>query len=327
MTALRTLLLACTIGVGIAQAEQPGRELRLALLQYGTVSWEIDTLLHHRLDEAAGVNLEITPVGSPNAAVVALQGGAVDAVVSDWIWVARQRAEGRTWTFAPYSLAVGSVLVRPDAEIERLEQLAGKKLGVAGGPVDKSWLLLRAYARQTLGEDLADLVEPTYGAPPLLNELALRGDLPALINYWHYGARLEAAGFRPLISVSQVLQGLGVERPVPLLGWVFDQNWADAHAATMNAFLQATYRAKAILAESDAEWERLRPLTRAEDDATLVELREAYRDGIPRHFDAADRAAAARVFEILAEEGGSDLVGSATRLPEGTFWDGFQPSP
>lgn len=327
MMALRLLLLVWALGVGAAHAQQTANELRLALLQYGTVSWEIDTLLHHGLDEEAGISLAITPVGSPNAAVVALQGGAVDAVVSDWIWVARQRAEDRSWTFAPYSLAVGSLLVRPEVEIEGLDALAGYKLGVAGGPVDKSWLLIRAYSRQTLGQDLAELVEPTFGAPPLLNELALRGDLPALINYWHYAARLEAAGFRPLISVSQVLKELGVERPIPLLGWVFDQGWANAQATTVNAFLRATYRAKAILAESDAEWERLRPLTRAEDDATLLELREAYRKGIPQHFDAADRAAAAQVFEILAAEGGSELVGSATRLPEGTFWDGFQPGP
>ena len=322
-----SLLLALFASGSSAFAAQTTATIRLALLQYGTVSWEIDTLQHYGLDRKLGVQLAITPVGSPTAALVALQGGAVDAVVSDWIWVARQRAEGRPWTFVPYSLTVGSLLVSPTAGIERLQDLAGKRLGVAGGPVDKSWLLLRAYGRQRLGQDLAELAEPTYGAPPLLNELALRGDLPALVNYWHYAARLEAQGFQPLISMQQVLEALGVEQPVPLLGWVFDEAWAAANSDTLLAFLRASYQAKRILAESDEEWQRLRPLTRAEDERTLHALRDAYRAGIPQRFGEAERAAAAEVLGILVEVGGSTLVGSATGVPAGTFWDGFQPGP
>jgi NitT/TauT family transport system substrate-binding protein len=320
------VLLGLVLATSAAFADEPPT-IRLAVLQYGTVSWELDTLLHHGLDSEEGIRLEITRLGSSNAAAVALQGGAVDAIVSDWIWVARQRADGRPWTLVPFSQAVGSLLVSPDSNIDSLADLAGKALGVAGGPLDKSWLLLRAYAQRLLNQDLIELVEPTYGAPPLLNELALRGDLPALINFWHYAARLQVAGFRPLISVEQALTELGVERPVPLLGWVFDENWAASHAETLRAFLRASYRAKDILATSDAEWERLRVLTRAEDDATLEALRAAFRNGIPREFGEPERAAAAQVFAILAQEGGAELVGSATSLPAGTFWDGFRITP
>ena len=80
-------------------------------------------------------------------------------IVTDWIWVSRQRAQGRLYAFVPYSLTVGSLMVRPDAGIRTLGDLRGKRVGVAGGPIDKSWLLLRAYARRTLGEDLTKLAE------------------------------------------------------------------------------------------------------------------------------------------------------------------------
>ena len=108
--------------------------------------------------------------------------------------MSRQRAEGRPYTFVPYSLTVGGLIVRPDSGIRELADLRGKRLGVAGGPVDKSWLFFRAYGRRVLGEDLGKLVEPSFGGPPLLNELVLRGELPAVLNYWQYGARLKAAG-------------------------------------------------------------------------------------------------------------------------------------
>jgi len=298
--------------------------LRVGVLQFGTVSWEMDVVEHHKLAERLGVELEVVPLSSTNALSVALQSGDVDLVVGDWIWVSRQRAAGREFTSFPYSLAVGSLLVRPKAGIESLEDLSGKRLGVAGGPVDKSWLLLRAYSREQVGEDLADIVEPTFAAPPLLNELALKGDIPAVINYWHYAARLQAAGMEPLIEVNQVLPRLGIKESVPLLVWIFDQEWAEEHRKLVNGFLRATYAAKEILAESEAEWQRIRPLTNAENEATLRLLREAYRQGIPQRFGRAEIKAATQVFEILAREGGPELVGSSTTLSPGTFWKDFE---
>jgi NitT/TauT family transport system substrate-binding protein len=304
-----------------AQELQP---LRVGVLQFGTVSWELDVVERHKLAEREGLALEIVPLSSTNALNVALQSGDVDMVVGDWIWVSRQRAAHRYFTSFPYSLQVGALLVQPKAGLRSLEDLSGKRLGVAGGPVDKSWLLIRAYARQVLGEDLADLVSPTYGAPPLLNQLALNGELPAVINYWHYGARLQAAGMRPLISVEGLMPKLGVRAPVPLLVWMFSEGWARDNPELVNGFLRATYAAKKILAASQAEWERIQPLTQAENDAILRLLREAYRQGIPRRFGEVEIEAAQKVFAILAREGGTELVGPSETLSPGTFWRGFQ---
>jgi NitT/TauT family transport system substrate-binding protein len=304
-----------------AKALQP---LRVGVLQYGTVSWEIAVIQHHKLAEREGVKLDVVPLSSTNALNVALQSGDVDMVVGDWIWVSRQRAARRDFTAVPYSTAVGSLLVQKNAGIHLLEDLRGKRVGVAGGPVDKSWLLLRAYAEKTMGEDLADVVTPTFAAPPLLNELALKGNLPALLNYWHYAARLQAAGMKPLIDVNQILPKLGVSESVPLLVWVFNQDWADEHRDVVTGFLRATYAAKHILAKSEAEWRRITPLVKPENDATLQALRYQYRQGIPTYFGEAEIKAAAQVFKILARVGGSELVGPSTSLSPGTFWRGFK---
>ena len=173
--------------------------------------------------------------GSKRATSVALQGGGADVIVTDWIWVSRQRAEGRDYAFAPYSLSVGALMVRPDSGIAELADLTGRKVGIAGGPVDKSWLLLQAYAKRG-GLDLAAAVEPTFGAPPLLNELMQRGDLPAVLNFWHYNARLKAAGMKELLPAVEILPALGVERPIPLLGWVFNRSWANENRDAVAGF-------------------------------------------------------------------------------------------
>lgn len=225
LDSIGALLLALSL-VGAVQAA----EIRVGVLQFGTVSWELDTIHHHGPARQEGVTLQVVPLASKSATQVASQGGAVDVIVTDWIWVSRQRAEGRDYTFVPYSTAVGELMVDRTAGIGALAGLdEGRRVGVAGGPLDKGWLLLRAYSRRTLGEDMARLSEPNLAAPPLLNELALRGELPAVLNYWHYAARLKAGGMDTLLSVSGIPKGLGVEQRVPLVGWVFQGHWADRH--------------------------------------------------------------------------------------------------
>ena len=317
------LLTALALSTAMSSAVAAERVLvRVGVLQFGTVSWELEVMQRHGLAERAGVELRIVPLALKDAANVAIQGSEVDVIANDWIWVSRMRSEGSDYVFAPYSQAVGGISVRPDAGVAQFADLRGKRLGVAGGALDKSWLLLRAYARRTVGEDAATFLRPQFAAPPLLNELVLRGELPAAMNFWHYTARLSAAGMKELITMPQILAGLGIEDELPLVGWVFRERWARDNAAAIAGFLRASDEAKALMLESDAVWEDLRPLMRAENEETFVALREGFRAGIPRTgIDEAERVAA-RVFDILAAEGGEALVGKARALAPGTFWRG-----
>lgn len=320
------LPLAALLALGLnalpAQAAEPAT-IRVGVLQFGTVSWELEVMQKHGFAEREGIKLQIVPLALKDASNVAIQGGAVDLIVNDWLWVARQRADGRDFTFVPHSTAVGSIMVKADSGFKNLADLRGKSLGVAGGPVDKSWLFLRAYSRKVLGEDAAKVVKPAFVAPPLLNELALRGEMPAAMNFWHYAAKLRAAGWRELIGMPDMLAELGIDRSLPLVGWVFSERWANANPATIAAFLRASAATKKLLAESDPVWEELRTLTKAENTATLHALRDGYRAGLPPTGAAAAKAgevAATKAFVILAQEGGKEVVGNATSLAPGVFW-------
>jgi len=90
-------------------AETP--TLRASVLKFGTVNWELDVIKHNGFDTANGFNLEVSGVAGSAAAQVAFQGGETDVIVSDWLWVARQRAAGNDFVFIPYSRAVGGMLV------------------------------------------------------------------------------------------------------------------------------------------------------------------------------------------------------------------------
>jgi NitT/TauT family transport system substrate-binding protein len=316
---LAVLALAAASAAPAARAADLGT-VKVGVLKFGTVNWELDVIKAHGLDAREGFTLEVQPFGANDAADVALMGGAVDAIVEDWLFVSRQRAEGVPLTFIPYSSNVGAVMVGPDSGIAGVADLKGKKLGIAGGPLDKGWLMLQAYAKRSVGMDLAAEVEPVYGAPPLLTEKLKSGELDAVLNYWHFGARLEADGYRRLIGIGEVQEALGVPASVPQLGYVFKEGWADGHADLVEAFARASRAAKEIMRTSDEEWRRLMPVTRAEDEAELDAYMRRYREGIVEHWGEQQQTDAAKLYAVLAELGGEELVGSATELAPGTFW-------
>lgn len=305
---------------GLGTTELWAKKLRVGVLKFGTVNWELNVIEHHGFAQAEGVDLEVVKLASKNATAVALQSGDVDMIVTDWVWVSRQRAEGEDLSFFPYSRTVGSLMVAKDSGINSLKDLQGKRLGIAGGPVDKSWLIVRALAKQQHRIDLNASVEKVFGAPPLLNQQILSGKLDAVINFWHYVARLEAKGLRPLVTIGGAVESLGAGSDVPMLGYAFREGWANASKEVVQGFARASRTAKALLAKSQAEWDRLRPKMKAKDNATFNALRDGYRAGIPASWGAAERAAAKRLFAVLAQQGGKKLVGKSLGLQAGTFW-------
>ncbi len=324
MRKLLSCLLIWMVSILLSNAfAEPLVPIRVGVLEFGTVNWELEVIRNQELAKKRGIDLKIIPLASGDASAIALQGDAVDMIVTDWIWVSRQRAEGNPYTFAPFSNVVGSVMVKSDSGIKQLNDLKDKKLGIAGGPSDKSWLLLRAYAQRKLGVDLTRFTQPTYAAPPLLNELAVRGQVDAVLNHWNYAARLEVLGMHSLIGVPEILKGLGIDKPIPILGWVFREEWAAAHSEAVKNFLAASYEAKAMLAKTEPPWEIIRTKMRAENDTVFRALQASFRAGIPICTDPDSLTAVIDTFKILADAGGEKLVGKSKALSVGTFWSGF----
>jgi NitT/TauT family transport system substrate-binding protein len=317
----RRLLLGATLPatIGTLRAE-PMVPIRAGVLRFGTVSWEVDVIRHHALDTGAHVAIQPVELASAQAAQVALQAGDVDTIVGDWLFVARQRGTGADWTFVPFSNAVGALIAPADSPVRDVPDLAGRSLGIAGSPLDKSWLILRAYAAQRFGLDLNAKTNKTFGSPPLLAEQMKLGRLDAVLTFWPFAAKAEAGGARRILAVEDAVAALGVEAGAPYLGYIFAQHWAEQNPDGIDGFIAASRGARAVLASSDAEWQRVRPLTGAADDAELERLRDWYRRGMPRTWGEAERRAAGQLFDLLAKIGGPDLVGPIAAIPPGTFW-------
>jgi NitT/TauT family transport system substrate-binding protein len=301
------------------------KKIELGLQTTGTAAWEIAAMQTSHIDEHFGIDVEIRDVANSGAGQVALQAREVNVILSDFVWTSIQRHAGADFTFVPHSLSVGGLMVMPDGPIQSIEDLDGASIAIAGGPVDKSYVVLQAYYAAKTGGSLPEVIDAQFGAPPLVNELLLSGDVGAALNFWHFNTRATVEGAVELISVPDMLRELGVERTPPLLGWVFSERWAHSHHDEITRFLDASYETKKRLLEDDELWNKIRPVM-GEDlsDEVFIALRDNYRRGIVTSYDQADIDAAAQSFALMVRYGGVELVGDNPEIAEGTFWDGFR---
>jgi NitT/TauT family transport system substrate-binding protein len=229
------------------------------------------------------------------------------------------RATGSDFTFYPYSNTSGALVVSKNSPIHSIKDLKGKRLGIAGGELDKNWLLLQALA----GQEQLDLnvsVEKVFAAPPLITEQLKQNRVDAALTYWHFAARLEAQDYRQIIDGKGILKGLGIQEDVPSLGYVFKQSWANEHKQAVNGFFNASKQAKNQLCTSDAAWQKIIPLTQADDLPTQTKLRQRYCEGGIEHWGEQEQLAAGRIYTMLRALSNNQLTGQSENLQPGTFW-------
>ena len=299
------------------------QKVRVGVLKFGTVSWELDTLKHHGFDAANGIDLEVAYFAGEDATNVAMLAGEIDIIVSDWLWVSRQRTEGSDITLAPYSTAVGAIMVSQESPIKTPRRSQGTE--------DRC---RRRSARQELASHPGlgtarsrdrphDGNEIVFGAPPLWPKRRCNGELDAVLNFWHFCARLEANGFRRLVGANDAAKALGASATVSALGYVFHEKWANRESGCRHGFCQgirsrqghslpdqttsgcALHRSFGLKARN---WK---------DCATAIAK------GIPRRPVADEEADAAKLYRVLAQIGGEKLVGKSPEMAPGTFWPGL----
>jgi NitT/TauT family transport system substrate-binding protein len=318
MKSIPRVTLIAVLALAATSANAADR-IRMAVQRTGTLSWEIEVLKAHGLDKKADLQIDALELASPEAGKIAIKGGSADMFLSDWLYVSRERSLGDNLVFYPSSSTVGAVMVPALSSIKTVTDLRGKKLAVAGGPLDKSWLLLQGLARRS-SLDLRRQANIVYGAPPLLTEKALQGENEATLTYWNFCAELEAKGYRRAIQTADVMRQLGAKGTVAILGYTFDGAWAAKNRSAVDRFLEATRQAKEILASSEAEWTRLAPRIGVSDPKALALYRQRYAEGIVRRPLTEEEADARALYGVLAEVGGTELVGPARELDRGTFY-------
>jgi len=281
MAALVCLLLTLSGSVHAREGAPDLPVLSVSVLQFGTAHWELDHLLHRELDREHGYRLELKPVANLPASRLAVTSGSVHGAVADLLWAQSRFQAGTPYLYVPFSSQIGDIVVPDSSTIRSVADLPGKHIGVAGGPDSKGWILLKKVA-QRQGINLQESAELQFAAPPLLSQALKRGQVDVIVTYWHFAARLRGeGGWQSAFSMADLLTELGLDRNLPVLGYVFPESWAKDNGPLIDRFAASLQQAKAELAETKSHWQRLRPLMGDPDDSVFAALREGFVAGTP----------------------------------------------
>ena len=124
---------------------------------------------------------------------------------------------------------------------------------------------------------------------------------------------------RPAIPMQDVVKGLGAP------GW---SPWSATcstvagrnNRAPLERFFAATNKAEKILVNSPAEWQRLAPRIGVTDAGALDVYRRRFLEGLPQRPLADEVADARALYHVLAEIGGTDLVGPSRDRSRHVLW-------
>jgi len=281
MAAVLGLLLSLAGSVHAQEKASDLPVLSVSVLQFGTAHWELDHLLNRELDREHGYRLELKPVANLPASRLAVTSGSVHGAVADLLWAQSRFQAGTSYFYIPFSSQIGDIVVEENSTIRSVADMADKRIGVAGGPDSKGWILLQTVA-QRQGINLEESAELQFAAPPLLSQALKRGQVDVIVTYWHFAARLRGeGGWRSAFSMVDLLTELDLDRNLPVLGYVFPANWARDNGLLIDCFAASLQQAKAELAERKVYWQRLRPLMGDPDDNVFEALREGFVAGTP----------------------------------------------
>ncbi|MDR9424524.1 MAG: ABC transporter substrate-binding protein [Marinobacter sp.] len=274
-----SVLISSAHGSGKNSGQLP--VLSISVLQFGTAHWELDHILYSGLDRQNGYQLELKPVANLPASRLAVTSGSVNGAVADLLWAQSRFQAGTPYLYVPFSSQIGDIVVGESSTIGSVEDLEGKRIGVAGGPDSKGWILLRKVAEQQ-GINLNESAEVQFAAPPLLSQALKRGQVDVIVTYWHFAARLIGeGGWRSAFRMSDLLDAMGMDRNLPVLGYVFPAPWANEHGELVQGFAKSLSEAKAELAEDESHWQRLRPLMGSPEEGVFQALWQGFVAGTP----------------------------------------------
>ena len=194
-------------------------------------------------------------------------------IVTDWLWVARQRAQGKDYRFILIQRRL-----KPDCENDspiktrRFERIQGWD---REGPLDKSWLILRAYAMQEHGMDLKG-DKNKFWRPPMM-KAALTGETYAADQFLALLSQDESQGNAVCDSVDDAALALDLIR---IRCWLCCRGAAADKPRDCGGFGQCQ-PCKGVLGADEAAWEHLKGRMKPKSDAEFTALIEGFRAEFP----------------------------------------------
>jgi len=320
------LALAIASTLGFAAAQNLPR-VNAAMEAVGTFSWIVHAMDTFGIDVLNGIDVVGTTYASKQATEIALRSGDADVTVDDFLGAVIMRGNDvQVTAIYPFAKAVGGLVVPVDSDVQSIADLRGTTIA-AGSLRDKSLLILRALTISQYGFDPQVDGEVIAAAPPLMIQLVSNGEVGGALPFWHFVARIEAAGDgREVMAVTGMLEELGLPSDLPILMILARDDFdAELKRAFLSAFVETVELMKSLPSD-DAFWQSILDLgLYSLPDASLFPaVIERWKQGTPDAWTEDSIDAMVALSQSLLDIGGPEVLGVES-VPRDAYTTAFNP--
>jgi ABC-type nitrate/sulfonate/bicarbonate transport system substrate-binding protein len=312
MAAVATLAPA----VHAADVKGDGSKVRVIFNPAGTNSFPASVMQKFNLGPKYGFELQLIPANTTQAQVTALQSGAAEVAVLDWLDISRLKNAGVNMVgIAPFLRFGADFFVVPaSSTIKNFGDLKGKKVGTYSRTT-LNWVVARAVSQQVYKFDIEKESTLQEGAVGLLRGLVENNQVDAALIFNSLTPGLVVSGKgRVLVKITDLINQVGLPE-IPFLLYAIDANYATAHPANTKAFLAAYRESIDILQTNDQVWMD-RAVEMKMDEQALAIFRGEARTDIMKTFSTTTDVDIRKTFAaLLAIAGPGDLGLNA--IPDG----------
>ena len=222
--------------------------LRIGYMPNYASMWAVMTGINHGEFAEEGITIELTPFQDGPSEIAAMEGGSIDLA---YIGKGAHRLciLGSAIIFAPSSVHTSDkVIVTAESGIQKLEDLAGKKIGYNPGSSSETTLdNALATAGLTRDDVTLNALDPDYMVAAMLS-----GDLDACVTWNPYSNQI-------LTSLEGSWEIEFTDGSTNMSSWICLPGYAETNSETLIRFSRALYKAmdwgsKPENADQVAQW-------------------------------------------------------------------------
>ncbi len=268
--------------------------------------------------EKAGIEVSFEEFADAGALYTAYRAGRVDGGLSGIPSVANLVATGvdRKVVFG-MNRTTNGILVRSDSDIASLSDIKGKKIALFGGAIGSSVNMFFSLCREFFGVNPTKDCEVQYGAPDLIAELLVRGEVDLALTLDPAGVKQVVAGSCKYIGDQGVVLEERLSIPAIAQCWDFSSKYIDENPEAVEAFKRINLDYQTRFNNDQSLWDAaLKELYGISDQKILDTVYQNQKGRQIETWGDTEKDQVATLLEFLSKNGEPDFL---PKIPSGLF--------
>lgn len=297
--------------------------LRFSSIVNASQSYIPVLMMEKGIGKKYGLDIQLIPLSTTGQQWTSMRAGDADISSGSVLDLLRQRQAGlKAKAIRGFSTFGNAILAPPDKPFSKLSDLKGVRVGTPSA-ILLDWMILRAAGLKSENFDIGKDTQVSESSPPLLNQLMLRGQLDAALQFApDFALQPTTEGtLKVVTTVPQVMAKAGFDPQVFYLTYNLTDAWREKYPDGAARIVAAMDEAVELMDKDDSIWPALAKRSGVEDPKLLPSFIAAQRGAFKTTFSKDKLAPTQALFDELVKIVGPETMGVTKVDPDAFDFD------